>query len=454
MAYPASLDELTDGVPSDGTAAATSLGDATYPLDDWARAISIAVEAVEAELGTAPSGASATVAARFGTLTADVFTGAVSFGGGISLTGTSSVADRKITMQGFQVVYLPDQASFAGCLFLGVGGGGALAAGAEHNTAVGMYAGGAITSGTENTVMGQGAFYAGTTGSQNTVLGRVAGFSLTTGGANVTVGYNAGNGITTGGSNVVVGASIIGLPAAAANLTLAGHQAGASSTQNNLTALGFQAGVSQTGTESTFVGVLAGGSNTGTTSTAVGMYAGISNTGNNLAALGNRAGYTNTGADVTAVGTAAGYANTGSSLVAVGYSAANACSGSSVVALGYYSAYSNTGSSVTALGHYSAVNNTYDHVVMLGRGAVATAANQFVVGSASSQQTKWVPGHDTDTYFDIATANTWKVVAGGTERLTLNATKPTVTGSRGGNAALADLLTKLAAMNLITDSTS
>jgi hypothetical protein len=32
--------------------------------------------------------------------------------------------------------------------------------------------------------------------------------------------------------------------------------------------------------------------------------------------------------------------------------------------------------------------------------------------------------------------------------------KPTVTGSRGGNAALASLLTQLAAMGLIVDSTT
>lgn len=32
--------------------------------------------------------------------------------------------------------------------------------------------------------------------------------------------------------------------------------------------------------------------------------------------------------------------------------------------------------------------------------------------------------------------------------------KPTVTGSRGGNAALADLLTKLAGFGLITDGTT
>ncbi len=35
----------------------------------------------------------------------------------------------------------------------------------------------------------------------------------------------------------------------------------------------------------------------------------------------------------------------------------------------------------------------------------------------------------------------------------LNISKPTITGSKGGNAALADLLTKLAALGLITDST-
>ena len=68
MAYPSTLDELTDGVPSDGAAPTTPLGDPTYPLDDWARAISVAVEAVEAELGTDPAGASATVKARLDAL--------------------------------------------------------------------------------------------------------------------------------------------------------------------------------------------------------------------------------------------------------------------------------------------------------------------------------------------------------------------------------------------------
>jgi hypothetical protein len=45
-------------------------------------------------------------------------------------------------------------------------------------------------------------------------------------------------------------------------------------------------------------------------------------------------------------------------------------------------------------------------------------------------------------------------MAGATERLTLPDAKPVVTGSRGGNAALASFLTAMAAANLITDSTT
>lgn len=64
MTYPSSLDELTDGVPSDVAAPTTAMDDATYPHDDHHRALAVAVEAVEAELGTDPSGSEATVKAR------------------------------------------------------------------------------------------------------------------------------------------------------------------------------------------------------------------------------------------------------------------------------------------------------------------------------------------------------------------------------------------------------
>ena len=50
MAYPSSVDELTTGVPSDGTAAATILGSGSYPHDDHHRALGTAVEAIETQL--------------------------------------------------------------------------------------------------------------------------------------------------------------------------------------------------------------------------------------------------------------------------------------------------------------------------------------------------------------------------------------------------------------------
>ena len=68
MTYPSSLDELTDGVPADNIAATTAMDDATYPHDDHHRALAVAVEAVELELGTDPAGASATVKARLDAL--------------------------------------------------------------------------------------------------------------------------------------------------------------------------------------------------------------------------------------------------------------------------------------------------------------------------------------------------------------------------------------------------
>jgi hypothetical protein len=64
VTYPTSLDELTAGVPSDGAAPTTELDDATFPHDDHHRALGIAVEAIETELGTDPSGASVDVKTR------------------------------------------------------------------------------------------------------------------------------------------------------------------------------------------------------------------------------------------------------------------------------------------------------------------------------------------------------------------------------------------------------
>ncbi len=50
MAYPDTVTELTDGVPGDGIAATTPTGSVSYPLDDWARATAVTVEAIQTQL--------------------------------------------------------------------------------------------------------------------------------------------------------------------------------------------------------------------------------------------------------------------------------------------------------------------------------------------------------------------------------------------------------------------
>jgi hypothetical protein len=59
-------------------------------------------------------------------------------------------------------------------------------------------------------------------------------------------------------------------------------------------------------------------------------------------------------------------------------------------------------------------------------------------------------------YLQYTTSGTPRLryMVGATERFTLPDTKPTVTGAKGSNAALASLLTALVAANLVTDSTS
>lgn len=79
------------------------------------------------------------------------------------------------------------------------------------------------------------------------------------------------------------------------------------------------------------------------------------------------------------------------------------------------------------------------------------ATHTFRIGAATGGAGK--------TYMEIDRTNDVMWVGSSTSALgfyggAATAVKQTVTGSRGGNAALADLLTKLANLNLITDSTT
>ena len=63
-----------------------------------------------------------------------------------------------------------------------------------------------------------------------------------------------------------------------------------------------------------------------------------------------------------------------------------------------------------------------------------------LTGSTTSANSLLLNGH-ADTYFQVNLG--FSAIA-----------KPTITGSRGGNAAIASLLTALASYNIITDSTT
>jgi hypothetical protein len=179
-----------------------------------------------------------------------------------------------------------------------------------QNAAFGTNALGANTTGTQNTGLGRSALTANTTGAYNTAVGTDALIANTTASANTAVGYQALDATTTGGNNVAVGNNALGANTTAANNTAVGVGALASNT---------------TGASNVAVGQGAmDASTTGSFNTALGRYALISNTtGAENVALGYEALYSNTTPpENTAVGYRALYANTtGEGNTAVGHQA-------------------------------------------------------------------------------------------------------------------------------------
>jgi hypothetical protein len=305
------------------------------------------------------------------------------------------------------------------------------------NTAVGVNALTVNTTGSQNTSVGVSSLSANNTGSQNTAIGRAALFTNTTGSNNTGLGYQALYFNSVGLNNTALGAAAllnntasnntaVGFEAATTNtsgtnITAIGYQSLKASTGGNNTAVGFQTLlVNSTGTNNTALGDRALTANTtGITNTAIGQAALFTNiVGNNNTAVGTSALFTNTGSANTAVGSSALLNNTASNNTAVGFEAASTnISGVEITAVGYRALKANTGSSNTAIGFNSlslnttGVNNTavgdvalslntvasnnsalgyntqtgnFSGSVILGKDAIATAANQFVVGSTGT----------------------------------------------------------------------
>jgi hypothetical protein len=133
------------------------------------------------------------------------------------------------------------------------------ASGVATNTAVGVSALNAVTSGGQNTAIGNSAGALITTQLRNTLVGYLAGQKVTSS-SNTLVGSSAGSNMTTGDSNTGVGKSALNQCSTGFGHTVVGADAGSSvSASNNNTLIGFQAATSlQDGSNNVVVGRSAG----------------------------------------------------------------------------------------------------------------------------------------------------------------------------------------------------
>ena len=244
-----------------------------------------------------------------------------------------------------------------------------------QNTAVGSNALDSNTTGNYNTASGFSALAANTTGSLNTAIGNGALEDNTTGDENTAIGASALANNTTGNENTAIGASALLTNTTGQQNTAVGASALIANTAGlNNTATGFNALLSNTtGDQNTANGSLALRlNNTGYNNTAIG-YSALENntTGYNHTAIGYGALLDNTvGIINTAVGMSALQSNTtGDYNTAVGYDALGVTT---------------TGSNNTAIG-YSALNiSNYTNTTGLGYNTDVTGNNQVQLGNSST----------------------------------------------------------------------
>jgi hypothetical protein len=88
---------------------------------------------------------------------------------------------------------------------------------AGSNTAIGVSSMRINLTGGSNTALGAESLRFNVNGNNNTAIGRNALFDVQTGSDNTAIGYNTGRGITTGSNNTILGANVTGLSATLAN---------------------------------------------------------------------------------------------------------------------------------------------------------------------------------------------------------------------------------------------
>lgn len=205
------------------------------------------------------------------------------------------------------------------------------------------------TTGSNNTAIGNEALRYNTTASNNTAVGYRAAYSSTTATNVVAIGDNAFYTNTTGGQTVAIGTNALLSNTTGSYNVAVGQQAlNSNTTASQNTAVGYQAGYTNT---------------TGTNLVALGWKAGYTNNGNYNTFIGHEAGYSNTsGANNVFVGWEAGYYTTGSKNTFIGGGASNASGGSGVLVT--------TGSANTIIGNYNGNQGGLD---------IRSASNNIVI---------------------------------------------------------------------------
>lgn len=308
------------------------------------------------------------------------------------------VVGSTLSDNGFQIETEDRDASFNG-VRVGKGAGSILT-----NTAVGVNSLASNTSGAENTSNGYFALNQNTTGSFNTAFGGQALQSNISGSSNTAIGRYALR-VNTASNNTAIGTEAGSLNTSGTGLTAIGYQALRASTGNNNTALGFEAGLQvSTGVDNILIGK----------SSASALTTGNGNIsiGSNIALTASSIGAVAIGANVSGApifntvsalskGTSIN-GQSGQEAVSIGFGSST---GTNSVAIGYFASAS--GSNSVAIGTNSTAGG-FNSSIVLGRSATATAANQFVVGSASYNAGTVTVGAAAQTHY-------WTIKINGTD---------------------------------------
>jgi len=239
-------------------------------------------------------------------------------------------------------------------------GGGSI----ETNTALGVSALNANTTGTYNTATGWSSLNSNTEGNYNTAYGSGTLRYNTTGNSNIAIGLQALESNTSGIDNVATGrAALQNNTTGVENVAYGNFSLFLNTTGNHNTAIGHFALLENTAHNNTAVGHSALRLNTsGSNNTAIGWQAlFVNTTGSDNTAIGNEALINNeTGTSNTAVGKwTLGFNQNGNENTAIGYAALlNNIAGSSNTATGFAALYNNTtGANNTATGKWALFSN-------------------------------------------------------------------------------------------------